>query len=125
MAAAIGAISLAVWIYLLAGRGGFWRMREETAPELPGDTAPPDVVAVVPARNEAEAIGHSIGSLAAQRYTGEFRMVVADDASDDGTAAIARAAAGGEVLSVVEARPLPAGWTGKMWAVSEGVAAAG
>jgi hopene-associated glycosyltransferase HpnB len=80
------------------------------------------VTAVVPARNEADVVGRAVGSLAAQQYAGEFHMILVDDASQDGTAGIALEAA--PQLRVVTARPLPPGWTGKMWAVAEGVRAA-
>jgi hopene-associated glycosyltransferase HpnB len=112
----------AVWIYLLIGRGGFWRMRVDPPPPRSGPA--PRVVAIVPARNEAETVGRAVGSLAKQRYSGEFRVVLVDDHSDDGTADLARAAAPEGVLSVVAAPPLEAGWTGKLWAVNAGVAAA-
>jgi len=116
----IGAASLAIWLYLLLARGGFWRMRPDV--RHPALHAPaPSVTAVVPARNEAEVVGCSVGSLAAQRYPGEFSTILVDDASQDGTAAIALQSA--PHLRVVAARRLPAGWTGKMWAVAEGVRA--
>ena len=60
------------------------------------DKAPPDpahwpeVVAVIPARDEADVIARSIGSLLAQDYPGSFRVLLVDDSSSDGTAAIAR-----------------------------------
>ncbi len=117
----IAAVSLATWLYLLLARGGFWRMRLD-APAGPLRLPVPSVTAVVPARNEAEFVGRSVASLAAQRYAGEFRMILVDDASQDGTARIAREAA--PQLRVIAARPLPPGWTGKMWAVAEGVRAA-
>jgi hopene-associated glycosyltransferase HpnB len=113
-----GAVSVAVWLYLLLARGGFWRMR----PDVPSDPmrAPaPSVTAVVPARNEAGVVGRSVASLAAQQYPGEFNLILVDDDSQDSTAAIALQAA--PQLRVVTARPLPPAWTGKMWAVSEGV----
>jgi hopene-associated glycosyltransferase HpnB len=77
----------------------------------------------VPARNEAAVIGAAIASLLAQDYPGEFRVVLVDDHSHDGTAEVARAAAEGQDdrLTIVAARPLPSGWTGKLWALSEGV----
>jgi glycosyltransferase involved in cell wall biosynthesis len=78
-------------------------------------------VAVVPARDEADAVGHAIASLAAQRPPGYFHIVLVDDHSSDGTAAIAAAAAPPGLLTIVAAAPLPAGWTGKLWAVAEGV----
>ncbi|MGD0669855.1 MAG: glycosyltransferase [Bryobacteraceae bacterium] len=121
--ALLGAATLAVWVYLLAFRGGFWRM--ESAPAMGAPAAPlPSVVAVIPARNEGELVGQAIRSLAQQDYSGEFHIVLVDDGSSDGTAGAARQAAGAELLTVVRAAPLPEGWTGKLWAVSQGVAEA-
>jgi glycosyltransferase involved in cell wall biosynthesis len=82
-------------------------------------TPAPSVTAVVPARNEADVVRRSVASLAAQQYPGVFQLVLVDDDSRDGTAAIALP--GSAPVDVVTARPLPAGWTGKMWAVAEGV----
>src|ERR1022692_3961132 len=113
----IGAASLAIWLYLVLARGAFWRMRPDVRPAL--QVPAPSVTAVVPARNEADVVGRAVGSLAAQQYPGEFHMILVDDASQDGTAGIALQAA--PQLRVVTARPLPSGWTGKMWAVAEGV----
>jgi hopene-associated glycosyltransferase HpnB len=122
-----GAIALAAWVYLLLGRGFFWLARERDDANLPPEPAVwPDVVAVVPARNEADVIERSIGSLLTQDYPGALRVVLVDDASDDGTAVRAATLAGAEGrLTILAGRPLPAGWTGKLWAVSQGVEAAG
>jgi hopene-associated glycosyltransferase HpnB len=127
MSVVIGGIALAAWVYLLLGRGFFWLARERDDRALPPEPADwPDVVAVVPARNEADVIERSIGSLVAQDYAGAFRVVLVDDASDDGTAARAQGLAGADSrLTVLTGRRLPAGWTGKLWAVSQGVEAAG
>ena len=121
-------LSLAIWIYLLAARGGFWRLRER-AGSAPNSTGPaPAVVAVIPARNEAPTIGDVVRSLFAQEYAGALHIVVADDDSADGTADAARRAAAerGSVsrLTIVAAKALPSGWTGKVWALSEGLRAA-
>ena len=122
----IGGIALAAWVYLLLGRGFFWLAQERDDGALPPEPAAwPDVVAVVPARNEADVIERSIGSLLAQDYPGAFRVVLVDDASEDGTAARAQGLPGaGGRLTLLTGRPLPAGWTGKLWAVSQGVEAA-
>ena len=118
-----GAAALAIWMYLLAGRGGFWRMREAPpAGSLPA--VAPAVAAVIPARNEALVVGRAMGSLAGQRYPGEFHMVLVDDDSADGTAGVARGAAPGGRLEVMQAGRVPAGWTGKLWAEAEGIRAA-
>jgi hopene-associated glycosyltransferase HpnB len=115
------AATLAIWLYLLFFRGGFWREFRRTAQPLAPLRTAPRIVAVVPARDEAEFVGSAIASLAAQRPPGYFHIILVDDHSSDATAAVAQAAAPPELLTVVRARPLPAGWTGKLWAVAEGV----
>lgn len=120
---AIGALALSIWIGLVST--GFWRTRErDAAAPFAAPEQWPEVVAVAPARDEADVIARSIGSLVAQDYPGPFRVVLVDDDSADGTARLARALRS-ERLTVVAGAPLPAGWTGKLWAVSQGVAAAG
>lgn len=119
--------ALAVWLGLLLARDGFWRARERDTRDVPAEPRGwPAVTAVVPARDEAEVIVRSIGSLLAQDYPGAFRVILMDDASEDGTADLARGLADplGR-LEVRRAAPLPRGWTGKLWAVSQGIAAAG
>jgi hopene-associated glycosyltransferase HpnB len=125
----IGILSLMVWIYLLAGRGAFWRARERddtTEPVCGGDVkAWPAVVAVVPARDEANIIGRSIASLLRQDYPGAFRVIVVDDQSGDGTVNAVRAASremsGNDRLEIVTGRDPPGSWTGKVWALHQGI----
>ena len=129
IALVIADIAFAAWIYLLFGRGFFWLMRERDDHDLPPEPAVwPDVVAVVPARNEADVVGRSVASLLAQDYPGSFRTILVDDNSDDGTASAAEAAAAelgaSPRLTVLAGKPLASGWTGKLWAVAQGVAAA-
>jgi hopene-associated glycosyltransferase HpnB len=123
----LSCISLLIWFVLLFARGGFWRAR----PVAPLVSAPrdawPAVAAVVPARNEADVIAQAVGTLLAQEYPGPFHVIVVDDHSTDGTADAARAAALGlqcpERLTVLSAKPLPSGWSGKVWAQSQGIEA--
>jgi hopene-associated glycosyltransferase HpnB len=107
-----------IWLYLLLLRGMFWRLHED-APALPS-AGPRRVAVVIPARNEAETIGRTIASLAAQNLVGALHIFLVDDHSVDGTAQIALASAGSDVLTVAAAPPLAAGWTGKTWAMAEG-----
>ena len=123
----LAATALVIWLYLVFARGFFWLGRERDTAAVPPPAVPPSVAIVVPARNEAENIAASVTSLLRQDYPA-LSLIVVDDDSHDGTADIARRAAaalGAEGrLSVVESHALPAHWTGKLWAVKQGIAAA-
>jgi hopene-associated glycosyltransferase HpnB len=126
----IALVSLAAWIYLLFGHGGFWRAHEMDDGPVPAEPAGgwPSVAVVIPARNEADVVAQSVGSLLRQDYDGALRVILVDDQSSDGTAAVARAAAeaagASDRLTVIEGEALPPGWTGKLWALNQGIAAA-
>ena len=83
--------SLLVWCYLVCAHGRFWSTQPTLGAELPRECPPVDIV--VPARDEAESVGAAVGSLLAQDYAGEFRLLLVDDRSTDGTALVARNAA--------------------------------
>jgi hopene-associated glycosyltransferase HpnB len=123
----LATIPLAIWIYLFFARGSFWQLHEDgTEPKPLGRW--PRVVAIVPARNEAQTIARAVTSLAKQKYLGEFSVLVVDDHSEDGTAEFAQKAAkecgAMEKIVVHSAAELPQGWTGKVWAMNKGVCAA-
>jgi len=120
----LSAIPLAIWVYLLVARGYFWRVSEDNlGPKRLEDW--PRVVAIVPARNEAPTISQTVSSLAKQNYPGEFSIIVVDDQSEDGTAALAQQAANesgaSQRVKIHVASPLAQGWTGKLWALNEGI----
>ena len=123
----IALASAVLWLVLLLGRGGFWRAAEHDSARRPARdaTALPPVTAIIPARDEAETIAATLGSLIAQRYPGELHVIVVNDRSDDETAAIARKTAEGSTgrhrVTLVEGEPLPRGWAGKLWAMQQGV----
>jgi len=123
----IASVACAAWTYVLLMRGGFWRAAERDDDESSASCLPdvwPRVIAVVPARNEAEVIAASVISLLRQDYRGAFEIVVVDDHSTDGTAALVHAAAANaglaNRLAVLSAPSLPAAWTGKLWAMNCG-----
>jgi hopene-associated glycosyltransferase HpnB len=123
----LSAIPLAIWVYLLVARGYFWRVSEDNlGPKRLEDW--PRVVAIVPARNEARTISQAVSSLAKQNYPGEFSIIVVDDQSEDGTAALAQQAANesgaSQRVKIHVASPLAPGWTGKLWALNEGMQSA-
>ncbi len=121
-------LALAIWSYLAIGRGGFWRCSERDD----GDPRPPAVwprvAVVIPARNEADVIVKCLSSLLRQDYPGPWSVVVVDDNSGDGTAEAARRAASDcdphRRLTIMSGAALPQGWTGKLWALSQGMTAA-
>ncbi len=133
LATIVAAISFGIWIYLALARGGFWRgaendrsMHEAFTQRGVSVAAWPRVVAVIPASNEADLVGVTVRSLLEQRYAGDLSVIVVDDHSDDGTADVARRtaaeASAAHRLTVLSAPPLPPGWTGKLWAVAQGIA---
>ena len=76
----------------------------------------PFVSILIPAHNEATAIGTAVRSLRAQTYT-PFEVIILDDHSNDGTGEIARVAAEGDPRQrVIVGQPLLEGWIGKNWA---------
>ncbi len=115
------ALSLAIWLYLVFARGWFWIAKASPVPSLRSKRS---VVAVIPARNEADVIAESLRSLLNQYFLQPLHVVLVDDNSTDNTADVARNLArqlGHENnLTIVQGAPLPPGWTGKLWAVSQG-----
>lgn len=111
-------LALLVWLYLIFLHGNFWESGPELKPARP--LTAPAVDIIVPARDEAALIAPVIASLVAQDYPGEFRVILVDDNSTDGTAA---AAGAHPRLTILTGAPKPEGWAGKLWAVAQGVAA--
>ncbi|HMK89205.1 MAG TPA: glycosyltransferase [Methylocystis sp.] len=123
----LASIAIAAWVFLLFGRGGFWRLSETDRSLAPPGSPRPEgvrVTAIVPARDEAEVVARSLGSLFAQKFSGALDVVLVDDQSSDGTAEIARAAAAAQGaesrLTVLRASGPEPGWTGKLAAMRHG-----
>ncbi len=119
----LGIISLLAWLYLLFGHAFFWLERHSE--EIPHSLHSAVIAVVVPARNEAAVIEQTIAGLVQQDYSGYFHVFLVDDHSEDQTCALARkgaqAAGQYERLTILQAPPLPEGWTGKLWALETGI----
>ncbi|HKU24308.1 MAG TPA: glycosyltransferase [Candidatus Sulfotelmatobacter sp.] len=119
IASLIAAFSCLIWIYLIAARGRFWRV---ALPVIPTLKSAPAVSVIIPARNEAEVIAGAVRSLLRQDYPGPLQIFVVDDHSSDPTAEIVRGiASADERIALLQSAPLTSGWTGKMWALAQGV----
>jgi hopene-associated glycosyltransferase HpnB len=114
----ISLLNLGIWAYLLFGRGGFWRSTPELSYREASGTA--KVAVVIPARDEADSIAAALNSLLAQNYKGPLSIILVDDNSTDGTGAIARNL-NDLRLEIIAGAPLEAGWSGKLWAVAQGL----
>jgi chlorobactene glucosyltransferase len=104
-----------------------WRLRDSRSLDEESAAAPadaPTLSVVVPARDERRNVGRLVRSVLASTYP-RLELVLVDDHSTDGTADVARAAAGGDGrLTIVTPPPLPDDWFGKQWACAAGAAAA-
>jgi len=124
----LAGLILLIWIVLTFFRGAFWQLQafDDDIVAHPAPAVWPRVVCVMPARNEAETIAQAVASLARQEYPGELRIVIVDDHSEDATADLARAAAreagAADRVRILHAEALQGGWTGKLWALQQGIA---
>jgi hopene-associated glycosyltransferase HpnB len=116
------------WVILAAARGRFWDARADCLCPAPPDGDAPDVHVVIPARNEADVIARTARSIARQRYAGSVAITCVDDRSSDPSGTIVRMVAvqegASERLTIVDGVARPSGWTGKVWALAQGIAAA-
>ena len=120
-----GCVCVFVWIYLILAHGRFWMVQRLGATEAPLSAIPGPSAVVIPARNEADVIGDAVRSLLQQSCAGAIHIFLVDDNSADGTAEAARQAAANnsrsDVLTVIHGQSLPDGWTGKLWAMQQGI----
>jgi len=121
---AVAALPLLVWMCMLAARGGFWNVRAQTLFAQQLEPRHARIAAVIPARDEAEYVAEAVASLLRQADV-DLRIFLVDDQSSDGTAAAAvksaETAGRASELSVITGSPPPPGWTGKLWAVKQGI----
>jgi hopene-associated glycosyltransferase HpnB len=133
MLIAAGALTLLIWTYLVFARGGFWRIYPARPPlqqkSAEHESSPAEklfrIAVIIPARNEADVVDRVARSLLRQSGQSAIHIFLVDDGSTDSTAEVARAAAVSvgqqENLTVVLGTPLPSGWSGKLWALEQGI----
>lgn len=121
----LSVLTLIFWLYALLSKVRFWQIRTSPVPSPPAQEKNwPQIVAVIPARNEAETIASTLQSLLTQSYPGEFSVILVNDHSEDETVSNAEACArqlGKEKqLIILNAPELPPRWSGKVWAMQQG-----
>jgi len=123
LATSVATLTAVTWSYLALARGSFWRLKTLEVDASDKTEFSGCIAAIVPARNEAELIGPVVTSLLNQGAA--MPVLLVDDESTDGTADVARRAAEktgkADALIVIQTKPLPAGWTGKLWAMHQGI----
>ena len=124
MLIAAGVLSFLIWAYLVFARGGFWRIYPAVSPP-DVNINPVHIAVIIPARDEADVVGLAIRSLLQQTGHHKIHIFLVDDASTDGTAQAARSAALAEGhaqnLTIIQGSPLSPGWSGKLWAMEQGI----
>lgn len=120
-----GVVSLSIWLYLLLFHGRFWRLGPILVPSPRAGTPAARVAVVIPARNEASVVVRSVCSVLRQTGGHSIHVFLVDDSSSDGTGEMAKKAAQAagkhEMITVIQGRPLEPGWSGKLWAVDQGI----
>lgn len=118
-------LSLIIWLYLILFRGKFWLCNQFIPEEKISLNSYPSVSVIIPARNEAEVLPISLNSLLNQDYQGKLTINLIDDQSTDNTSKIAEKIAQKNSksikLNIIKGQALPQDWTGKLWAMKQGV----
>jgi hopene-associated glycosyltransferase HpnB len=124
MLIAAGVLTVLIWLYLLLAHGQFWRIRTASVSDQPSGPSA-RIAVIIPARNEADVIGRAVSSLLEQKSDHALRIFLIDDGSTDATAQAALEAAEAlrksDALTMIEGAPLPRGWSGKLWAMQQGM----
>lgn len=114
----LAALALACWAGVLLAPWAAWLCRERLAPDPVSSAPRDDFTILIPARNEAQVIGETLGAL--RVAAPHVPVIVIDDQSTDATASIVRDS-GLPNLTLVAGTPPPTGWTGKLWALQQGL----
>ncbi len=121
--------NLIIWIYLLIFHGKFWLADQRLLPtsetEIENMEYSPSVSVIIPARNEAQLLRVTLNSLLIQDYPGILKIILVDDCSQDNTVNIGKffdqKGNNCTKLEVISGADLPSNWTGKLWAINQGI----
>lgn len=112
-------LSALIWLIILLLPWQPWRNTEILEVDHHGGQVDlSDITVVIPARDESGVIQITLAALVEQG-TG-LRVILVDDCSTDGTSGAALQVQGAD-LSMISGAALPVGWSGKLWALEQGV----
>jgi hopene-associated glycosyltransferase HpnB len=133
----LSVLSASIWLFLICFWGFFWKTDQQLDLKAEKLEKHPSVCVVIPARNEAECLSTTLSSILAQDYPGCLSVILVDDRSTDDTVktaletyqkSLSLDCAANNVLGdrqrgfkLLTAEPLPLGWTGKLWALEQGI----
>jgi hopene-associated glycosyltransferase HpnB len=116
------AVSVVIWFILIVFRGQFWRADQHLSNTQTSFSTPPEIVIIIPARNEEKTIGQSISSLLQQDYKGAMSIIIINDSSNDNTLEVVKYASQGfNNIHLINGTETPSAWTGKLWAMAQGI----
>lgn len=120
LALILASVSAVIWLYLALFRGRFWLANQRLSTEHAQLDTWPDIAIVIPARNEQGVIKPTLTSFQNQDYPGYLSIIVVDDNSEDGTVDDIKHSRDTKT-ELLQGRAVPAGWTGKLWALQQGI----
>ncbi|MFV2061206.1 MAG: glycosyltransferase [Gammaproteobacteria bacterium] len=114
-------ISALIWIIILLLPWRPWSVRESLDSDINiSNSNLSDITALIPARNEALHIATTLEALSSQGNS--LKIIVINDQSSDQTAAIINKYQKQiPDLILIDGKPLPEGWSGKLWALQQGL----
>jgi hopene-associated glycosyltransferase HpnB len=108
-----------IWLFILLAPWRPWSTRESLDARGPTpETDLSEITVLIPARDEADLIPTTLACLKNQGRN--LNVLLVDDRSTDGTAAAARKVTLPN-LRIIEGRQPAAGWSGKLWALDQGL----
>lgn len=111
-----------IWLILIYYRGQFWRADYYIESVANPIQKSPEIAVIIPARNEEHLISQSVSSLLQQDYRGTISLIIVNDNSDDDTFNIIETISEhNNNVYVIDGKATPSDWTGKTWAMKQGV----
>ena len=111
-------LGLLIWIIILLLPSRPYSTRESLETHSAESVSLPEVTVLIPVRNEASTIVKSLSAL--KDHDPKLKIILIDDQSIDNTVELASSTEI-ENLIILSGTQLPSGWSGKLWALEQGL----